>query len=252
LDLQLWHLPGIHRRRFHVGGGRSRTSSFGTSRGPTVDVFTLVVDARGPPAPAPPAGPPSTFSHWCWALEDLQLRHLPRARHRCFHVGGGRSRTFSSGTSRRPAVDVFTLVVGAPELQLQHLPGARRRCFDVGGGRSRSSSSGTSEGSTVDVFVLVVGAPGAPAPTPPGGPPSTFSCWWWALSDLQLRHLPGARCRHFHVGGGRSWTFTSGTSWGLAVDVFTLVLGAPGPSAPATPEGPLSMFSRCWWALPDL
>jgi hypothetical protein len=52
------------------------------------------------------------FSRWWWALSDLQLRHLPGARRRCFHVGGVRSRTFSSGTSRGPAVDVFMLMMG--------------------------------------------------------------------------------------------------------------------------------------------
>jgi hypothetical protein len=31
-----------------------------------------------------------------------------------------------------------------------------------------------------------VGAFGPSDPTPPGGPPSMFSHWWWALSDLQL------------------------------------------------------------------
>jgi hypothetical protein len=61
-------LPGAHRRHFHVGGGRFRTFSFGTSWGPAVDVFTLVMGAPGPSAPAPLG-----------------------ARRRCFHVGGGRS-----------------------------------------------------------------------------------------------------------------------------------------------------------------
>jgi hypothetical protein len=151
--------------------------------------------------PCPRAGSASA------ALLDLQLRHLSRARHRRFHVGGGRSRIFSSGTSREPTVDVFTLVVGAPR-------------------------------------------PSAPAP--PGGPPSTFSRWWWVLWDLQLRHLSGARRRYFHVGGGHSRTFSSGTSRGPAVDVFTLVVGALGPSAPAPLEGSPSTFSRWWWALSDL
>jgi hypothetical protein len=130
-------------------------SRMGTaSRGPAVDVFTLMVGIPGPSAPASLGGPPSTFSCRWWALPDLQLRHLPGARHRRFHVDGGRSRISSSGTSRGPVVDVFASVVGAP---------------------------------------------GSPAPAPPGGPPSMFSCWWWALPDLQLRHLPGAHHRCFHV-----------------------------------------------------
>jgi hypothetical protein len=91
------------------------------------------------------------------------------------------------------------------------------------------SNFGTSRGPTVDIFMLVVGAPGPSAPAPPGGPLLTFSRWWWALPELQLRHLPGARRRRFHVGGGRSRTFSSDTS-----------------------RGPLSMFSRWWWALLDL
>jgi hypothetical protein len=156
--------------------------SSGTSWGPVVGVFTLIVGAPGPLAPAPPGGPPSMFSHWWWLLLDLQLRHLPGARRRRFHVDGGRSQTISSGSSRVPAIDVFMLMVGAP-------------------GRS--------------------------APAPPGGPPSTFLCWWWALLDLQLWHLPGACRRRFHVDGGRSRTFSSDTSRGPAVDVFTLMVGAP-------------------------
>jgi hypothetical protein len=83
--------PGAHHRRFHVDGGRSRTFSSGTSWGPAIDVFTLMVAVLEPSALAPPG-----------------------VRHRCFHVGGGRSRTFSSGTSEGPTVDVFTLMVGAP------------------------------------------------------------------------------------------------------------------------------------------
>jgi hypothetical protein len=133
---QLRHLPGARRRRFHVGGGRSRTFSSGTSRGPVVDVFTLVVSVPGPSAPAPPRGPPLTFLRWWWALPDLQLQHLPGGHRRCFHIGGGCSQTFSSDTSRGPVVDVFTLVVGAPGPSAPAPPGARRRCFHIGGGRS--------------------------------------------------------------------------------------------------------------------
>jgi hypothetical protein len=58
-DLQLRHLPGAHRRRFHIDGGRSWTFRSGTS-----------------------GDPPSTFSRWQWALSDLQLRHLPGAHRR--------------------------------------------------------------------------------------------------------------------------------------------------------------------------
>jgi hypothetical protein len=139
-DLQLWHLPGA-----------------------AVDGFTLVVCAPGPSALTPPRGPPLMFSRWWWALSDLQLRHLSGARHRRFHVGGGRSRTFSSGTSRRPAVNIFTLVVGAPGPSAPAPPGGHRRHFHIGAGRSWTFSSGTSR-----------------------DPSSMFSRWWWALPDLQL------------------------------------------------------------------
>jgi hypothetical protein len=126
------------------------------------------------------------------------------------------------------------------DLQLRHLPGDRRRRFHVGGGHYQTFSSGTSQGPAVDVFILPVGALGPSALAPPGGPPSTFSRWWWALPDLQLWHLSGARRRHFHVGGGRSRTFSYGTSREPVVDIFTLVVGAPRPSAPAPPRGPPS------------
>jgi hypothetical protein len=55
--------PGARYRRFYIDGGHSQTFSFGTSQGPAVDVFTLMVDAPGHSAPAPPDGPLSTFSH---------------------------------------------------------------------------------------------------------------------------------------------------------------------------------------------
>jgi hypothetical protein len=41
---------------------RSRTFSSGTSRGLTIDVFTLMVGVLGSPAPVALGGPPSTFS----------------------------------------------------------------------------------------------------------------------------------------------------------------------------------------------
>jgi hypothetical protein len=117
-------------------------------------------------------------------LPDLQLWHLPGAYRRCFHVDGGLSRTFSSGTSR----------------------GGRRRRFHVDGGCSRTFSPDTSWGSAIDVFTSMVGALGPSAPTPTRGP-----------------------C-------GRSGTFSSDTSRGPAVDIFMMMVGAPGPSAP-TPLG---------------
>jgi hypothetical protein len=46
-------------------------------------------------------------------------------------------------------------------------------------------------------------------------------------------------------------TFSSGTSQGPTVNIFTLMVGAPEPSAPAPPEGLPLTFSRGWWALPD-
>jgi hypothetical protein len=113
-NLQLRHLPGVRRRRFHIDGGRSRTFSSGTTRGPVVDVFTLMVSAPGPSTPAPPRGPPSTFSHQWWALPDLQLRHLPWACHRYFCVDGGCFRTFSSGTSRGLTVEQGTEKLDPP------------------------------------------------------------------------------------------------------------------------------------------
>jgi hypothetical protein len=197
-------------------------------------------------------GPPSTFSRWWWTHEDLQLRHVPRVRHRRFHIGAGRSRTSSSGTSRGPAIDVFTLVVGAPGPSVPAPLTGPPSMFSRWWWAPRSSSFSTSQGPVVDVLMLVAGAPGAPAPVPPRGPPSMFSCWWWALPELQLRHLSGARRRRFHVGGGRSRTFSSGTSRGPAVDIFTLVVGVPGPSPPAPPGGSPSTFLRWCWALPDL
>jgi hypothetical protein len=94
-----------------------------------------MVGAPGPSPLAPPGGPSSTFLRWWWVLSNLQLQHLPGARRRRFHVGGGRPRTFSSDTSQGSANDVLTLMVGAHEPSAPHLPGARRRRFHVDGGR---------------------------------------------------------------------------------------------------------------------
>jgi hypothetical protein len=83
------------------------------------------------------------------------------------------------------------------------------------------------------------------------GPVSRITFAYHAYAGLQHTswipdgdRLPGARRRRFHIDGGRSWTFSSGTSRGPAVDVFTLMVGAPGPSALAPPGGPPSTFSR--------
>jgi hypothetical protein len=109
--------------------------------------------------------------------------------------------------------------------------------------------------------MLMMGALGPPAPAPPGGRRRRFHVGGGAFRDLQLRHLPGVRRRHFHVDGGRFRTFSSGTSRGSVVDVFTLMVGAPGSrgpavdilmlivnapghSAPAPLGGPSSTFSR--------
>jgi hypothetical protein len=165
-----------------------------------------MVGAPGPLAPAPPGG-----------------------HRRCFHVDGGRARTFSSGTSWGPPSTFSRWWWALPDLQLRHLQGSRRRCFHVADGSSWTFSSCTSRGPTIDVFTLMVGRP-----------------------DVQLCHLPGACRRRFYVDGGRSQTFSSITFRGPAIDIFTLIVGVLGPSALAPPRGPPSMFLRCWWVLPDL
>jgi hypothetical protein len=109
-------------------------------------------------------------------------------------------------TIHRPTQGAGSAGAALLDLQLWHLPGACRRRFQVDGGRARTFSSGTSRGPAINVFMLMVGAPGPSTPTPPGGPPSTFSHLWW-----------------------RARTISSDTSW-----------------------GPSSTFSCWWWALPDL
>jgi hypothetical protein len=151
---------------------------------------------------------------------------------------------YVSAIIHRPARGAGSAGATLLDLQLRHLPGARCRRLHVEGGRSRISSSDTSRWPAVDVFTLMVGDSSHAAPAPPGGPPSTFSHRWWALPDLELRHLSMAHRRGVHVDGGRSETFSSGTSQGSVVDVFTLMVGAPGPSTPAPPGGPPSTSSR--------
>jgi hypothetical protein len=187
---------------------------------------------------------------------DIQLRHLSEAHRRCFHVDGGCSRTFSSGTSWGPAVDIFTLMVGAPRPSApappgggrrrrfhidggcSRLPGAHRQCLHAEGGCSQTFSSDTSWGPAVDVFTLIVGTLEPSALAPPGARRRRFHV------DGGRSQLPGARQRHFRVDGGRSWTFISGTFWGPAIDVFMLMVCAPGSSTPAPLGGPPSMFSH--------
>jgi hypothetical protein len=62
----------------------------------------------------------------------------------------------------------------------------------------------------------MVGAPGSTTLVPPMGPDVdvSYRCWS-ALPDLQLRHLPGARRRHF----------------------LALMVDAPGSPAPTPPRG---------------
>jgi hypothetical protein len=127
--------------------------------------------------------------------------------------------------------------------------------------RSRISSSGTSRGPAVDVFNFGGGRCRTLPPAPHGAHHRRLQLRRWPLSDLaastpgarhrrlqllnlQLRHLPMARRRHFYVDGGRSRAFNSSTSQGSTVDIFTLMVGASGPSTPAPPGGTPSTFSH--------
>jgi hypothetical protein len=147
-----------------------------------------------------------------------------------------------STTIHRPARGAGSAGYKLSNLHLRHLPGVHRRRFHIDGGRSRTFSSGTTQGPVVDVFTLMVSSPGPSAPAPLGGPPSTLSRQWWALPDLQLRHLPGACRRYFCVDGGCFWTFSSGTSRGLAVEQGAEKLDPPAGSQPLPRwvRGPLS------------
>jgi hypothetical protein len=87
-------------------------------------------------------------------------------------VGGGRSRISSSGTTRRPAIDISNFGGGRCRKSRQHPP------------RALPSTSST--------WVVV-------ASTPMGAHHRRFQLRWWPLPDLPLRPPQGARHRRLQL-----------------------------------------------------
>jgi hypothetical protein len=98
----------------------------------------------------------------------------------------------------------------------------------VGGGCFRISSSGTSQGPAIDVSTSVVAAAG-PATSTPQGP------------TIDVFNFDGTRCRNCsqHPQGARHQRLR--LRW-WSRHFLALMVGAPEPSAPTPPGGPLSIF----------
>jgi hypothetical protein len=111
-----------------------------------------------------------------------------------FSIGGGRCRTCRQYPPRGPSSTFLSVDGGRSPTFSSRSPAlvpprARRRCF----------------------LALMVGAPGSPAPTPPGGPPSTFlsvdggrsrifsSNWPYLWVHSLSQGGPGGLCRYLEV-----------------------------------------------------
>jgi hypothetical protein len=134
--------------------------------------------ALGPPAPAPPRGPPSMF----------------------LSVDGGRSRTSSSGTSRGPAVDVFNF--GGDRCWTCHQRPPGGAAVDVSQLRwwpLRDTPPAPPRGAIVDVFNFGATHCRTYHEHPPGGPPSMSSTLVVVATGHAASTSQGIRHRHFQL-----------------------------------------------------
>jgi hypothetical protein len=99
------------------------------------------------------------------ALPDLQLRHLLGGRRRHFYVDGGRSQTFSSGTSLIPNGDRWWPL---PEIPLAPPMGPVIDVFNFGGGRCWTYRQHPLGGPPSMSSISMVAAVGPIASTPQG------------------------------------------------------------------------------------
>jgi hypothetical protein len=137
---------------------RSRISSSGTSRGPTIDVFNFGGGRYRTLPPAPPGAPPSMSSTsvvgavgpcrqhlqgprhrrlqlWWWALPDLAASTPRGPRHRRLQLRWWPLPDLAASTLGGPPSTSSTSVVGAVRPCRQHPMGLAIDIFNFGGGQ---------------------------------------------------------------------------------------------------------------------
>jgi hypothetical protein len=144
--------PGVPPSTFlSVDGGCSRTSSFGTSQGPVVDVFNFGGGRYRTCCQHPPGVRHRRLQLRWWPLSDLPPAP-PGARRRCLQLRWWPMSDLPSALPRGPAIDVFNFGGGRYRICRQHPQVAHHRRY----------------------LALMVGAHGPLAPAPPGGSPRRF------------------------------------------------------------------------------
>jgi hypothetical protein len=194
----------------------SRISSSGTSRGPVVDVSTLLVDTPGPSAPTPhgtrmgTGGPPSTSSTSVVAAVGRCRQHSLRGPAiNIFNFGGGRCRTLPPAPPRGACHRCLQLRWWSLSDLAASIPprGPAIDVFNFSGGRCRTLPPHPPQGPTIDVFKFGGGRCRTLTPAPPGGPPSSSSTSMVAAARPCHQHPPqGPTIDVFNFGGGRCRT----------------------------------------------
>jgi hypothetical protein len=150
---------------FNFSGGRCRTLPPAPPRGPTIDVFNFSGGHCRTCRQHPQRVRHRRLQLRCWPLPDLTASTPQGPRHRRLQLRKWPLPDLLPAPPRGPAIDIFNFSGGRYRTYRQHPPGPPP--------------------STSPTFK-------PPAPTPLGGPPSTF----------------------LSVDGGHSWTSSSGTSRG--------------------------------------
>jgi hypothetical protein len=193
-DLQLWHLPGAHHRRF----------------------LELIVDAPGPPAPAPPGGgAPLTSS--ALVVADAGP---------------------AASTLRGPTIDVFNFNGGRRRTWHQHPPGGPPSTSSTSVVATAGPAASTPQGgppltSSTSVVVTV----GHAASTPHEAHHRRLQLRWWLLSDVPQAPPKGPTFDVFNFGGGRCRTCRQHPPGAPPSTSSTSMVAAVGPIA-STPRGP--------------
>jgi hypothetical protein len=161
---------------------------------------------------------------------DLQLWHLPMAYRQCFYVHGGRSRTFSSGSSWIPDGNRWWPHHRCLQLRWWPLPDLAASTQPMVAPPSTSSTS-------------VVAAAGPYRQHPLGGLPSTSSTSVVATAGPAASTPRGSAIDVFNFDGGRYRTLPPTHPRGLVIDVFNFGGGRYRICCQHPPEGPSSTCS---------
>jgi hypothetical protein len=228
----------------------SRISSSGTSLGPIVDDFTLMVDAPGPSTLAPHRSQMGTGGDRC--------RRYPQ------HPLGGPSSTSSTSvvaavgptasTPRGPTIDVSNFGGGRCQTCRQHPQGARHRRLQLRWWPLPALPPAPPRGSSIDVFNFSGGHCWTCRQQPPGGPPSTSPTSMVAATGPVASTPRGPPSTHstsvvaaagpaastprepaIHV--SNFWTSSSDTSRGPTVNAFLSIYGGRSRTLAMAPLG---------------